>query len=216
MAKEKTTEINETVVVGGETAIGTKPNASHLLPKDKKIVVLGDKNESVSILLSEYVIQEGLESCIHISKVETQVPVDTPAFRLPIDQIPVGSFLTACQNNILAPTKSGTPAFRLSDNKQEAGLQAFNILLACTKHQKKGDGIEYSKDAKELVGKRFGLSSETEIVNKCNELRLLNWGNIKAFVDDIIHYPDFSGEVKIDEYCLQTTETLVKSTILPE
>lgn len=155
------------------------PNSVKLIDPKKKILVANERNEAVETLASDYKVEEGSEGFVHISTVQYQETQKRGARREAVKKISVATFtnnstvLGLCQT-----VEGGGVAFRLSDDTHEAGLQAYNILMACTEYTKDEEGnAVFTKEARELVAKRFNLFVDAEITRKCQELRVLNWGS---------------------------------------
>lgn len=197
-----------------------KPNLLDFLGKDKKIFIKGNKGENLPITLEEYEFDKSLGDMIHISCVNYSVAEGSKSYREPIKTIGHIHFLNcASVQSIRQKTRGGAVAFRLDENKRLAAFQAFNILLACTEHTKDAEGaIIFTDKAKKLVGTRFDLQDNSDIIRKCRELLWLSWGNVQAYVTDIVHYPDFTGKPEIDKWCMPSAEKNIAKNLptLPE
>lgn len=204
--KETTLAVKTTEVKQAEAL---KPNMCSVLDTKKKILVLNEDKEVVESTLAKYTVPAGTEGMVHISTVEYLEPKNVGPHREAIKTFSLNTFFnSSVVQTLQGITDGGSVAFRLSEDLEDAALQAFNILLACTEHKKDKEGnVIFTDAAKNLVSERFNLFKAGDIILKCKELRFINWGTVKAFVDDIIHFPGFTGKVEIDPKCMPQTET---------
>lgn len=202
-AKVKQLEAEKASKVAKNTPKKVKANMLHRL-KDVNIIITTDvyNDKQKVVALEDYEFVES--SAILVSPVDFQRRKGEGPERLAIKSILPQTFLQADSVlQIQTKTDSGLVPFKLSSSLQDAALEAFIILLACTEKTKEG---EYTKKSRDLISKRFDLSKEVEIERKQEELNLLSWGNIKAEVSDILHFPNYEQGATIPEKCTPKAE----------
>jgi hypothetical protein len=204
-AKGKTPSKTTKVAVVGEGSV------SHLilLENDTRKVHIADKGNWKQVSVTELNIASD-EDTIAIRAVDFQVPKGEKPMRVLI-KVSTKTFEVMVMDGLIQRNPGGTIPFSFSENSQEARMEMFLALKACTEHTKEGEDLIFSSKAKKLVGERFELARESEIVQKCMELNRLNFGNLQADVQDVLYFPGYSSDLKLPKECMPKFDLSVKS-----
>lgn len=193
------------------------PNLIQGLDQDMKISMLDKQTQSFKEgTLKDYKLSEKTEGMIHVVAYERRrVKGQTKGIAPTVIQITGNDFLNAALGELMQPdAKSGKVPFVLPENAASKLPIVFSILKKATSHTIKNGVVTFTEDAKKFVRQRYDIENATDLVKKCHELRILNWGNKAANFENIIHFPEWSGKIEIPDYVLIDVEEVVKPSIV--